>query len=63
MKSINVNVKIRFKDMNKYSKEFHVALVNELLNKGEKNLELLDVTIEKVKGSDISYDYSKLDSL
>ncbi len=61
MKNIKVNVRIKFKDMSKYSQEFQLALINEMISRGVENLDIIDIEVDKVRGSDISYDYSRID--
>jgi hypothetical protein len=56
MKSINVRITLTFDDMNKYGKDFHVALINEIMSKGANHLKPLNINIQEVKKLDVSYD-------
>jgi hypothetical protein len=54
-----VNIVLTYDNMSKYGKDFHVAVINEIMNKGVKHLSLLNVNVKEVNRMDVSYDFSK----
>lgn len=59
MKSIKVDVNLSFDEMSKFDKNFHAAIINEVLAKGVEHLHPFNIKIDEIKKSDISYDMSE----